>query len=277
MSEQAVRAARRRQAALLIAWGLIGGVSVLPYALALQADRLSKLTTPGGPSLVSLAFVGAMQTAILVFFAVLLGLAAARRTGLGAPVSWTISCGFGLAKIAPIVRRFAGRSLAVGVATGLVMVLLDLAVFLPNMPDLRAVNLKALREVAVWKGALACLYGGITEEILLRLLLMSGLALVLKRLWRTNAEPLPTALLWTANALAALLFAAGHLPAAKALMPLTPLLVVRTVVLNGLAGLGFGWLYMRRGLEAAMLGHFTCDVILHVLAPALALWAGLGR
>jgi hypothetical protein len=276
MSEQAVRAARRRQAALLIAWGLIGGVAVLPYALALQAEMLRKIVKPGGPSLMSLAMIGAVQTAVLVVFAVLLGLAAARRTGLGAPVSWTLSCGFGLEKIGPLVRRFAGHSLAVGAAAGLLLVLLDGLLFLPLMPELRALNDKALAEVALWKGALACLYGGITEELLLRLLLMSGIALLLKRLWRTEAEPLPAALLWTANALAALIFAAAHLPAAKALLPLTPLFIVRTVVMNGLAGLGFGWLYMRRGLEAAMLGHFSCDVILHVAAPAFLLWRGPG-
>jgi membrane protease YdiL (CAAX protease family) len=35
--------------------------------------------------------------------------------------------------------------------------------------------------------------------------------------------------------------------------------------LNGLAGLAFGYLYWTRGLESAMLAHFTADLVLHVL------------
>lgn len=274
-SEQAVRRARRRQASLLGLWGVLGGFSVLPYALALQADRLAAITQKGGPSLLSLAAIGAVQTTVLVVVAVLLGLAAARRAGLGAPLTWALSCGVPVHKVLGPWRRFLARPLALGLGLGLAAALLDGLVFMPAQPALRALGAKALRDVALWKGALACFYGGLTEEILLRLLVMSGVALLLKRLWRSEVSPLPAWLLWTANAAAALLFAAAHLPAAGALMPLTPLLLVRTFVLNAGPGLGFGWLYMRRGLEAAMLGHFACDVVLHVAAPAWLLWRGL--
>jgi membrane protease YdiL (CAAX protease family) len=32
-------------------------------------------------------------------------------------------------------------------------------------------------------------------------------------------------------------------------------------------GLAFGWLYVRRGLEAVILSHFIIDVIVHVVRP----------
>ena len=35
--------------------------------------------------------------------------------------------------------------------------------------------------------------------------------------------------------------------------------------LNGLVGLVCGWLFLRRGLEHAMLAHFAGDLVLHVL------------
>jgi membrane protease YdiL (CAAX protease family) len=41
--------------------------------------------------------------------------------------------------------------------------------------------------------------------------------------------------------------------------------VIRTVLLNSLAGVLFGWLYVRRGLEAGMLAHFAGDLVLHVI------------
>jgi hypothetical protein len=31
----------------------------------------------------------------------------------------------------------------------------------------------------------------------------------------------------------------------------------------------FGWLYWRRGLEAAIVAHFAADLVLHVAAPLL--------
>jgi membrane protease YdiL (CAAX protease family) len=51
------------------------------------------------------------------------------------------------------------------------------------------------------------------------------------------------------------LFAAGHLPAVAAQLDLTPAIVARTLVLNGVAGLLYGWLFWRRHLEAAMVAH----------------------
>ena len=47
-------------------------------------------------------------------------------------------------------------------------------------------------------------------------------------------------------------------------MPLTPLLVVRALVLNGVAGVAFGYLYWRQGLEAAMLGHISAHLVMQV-------------
>jgi membrane protease YdiL (CAAX protease family) len=37
------------------------------------------------------------------------------------------------------------------------------------------------------------------------------------------------------------------------------------------AGIVFGWLYWRRGLEMAMLGHFCADLVLHVATPLIGL------
>jgi len=70
---------------------------------------------------------------------------------------------------------------------------------------------------------------------------------------------------WAANLLAAILFGLGHLPATAALVPLSKIVVLRAVVLNGFAGIIFGYLYWKRGLESAMVAHFSCDLIVHVL------------
>ncbi len=58
-------------------------------------------------------------------------------------------------------------------------------------------------------------------------------------------------------------------PPTAAVLSLTPLVIMRTIMLNGLAGLAFGWLYWRRGLEAAMVSHGAVALILHVAVPAI--------
>jgi hypothetical protein len=46
--------------------------------------------------------------------------------------------------------------------------------------------------------------------------------------------------------------------------PLTPVLIVRALVLNGIAGVVLGYLYWKNGLEAAMLGHMSAHLVMQV-------------
>ena len=78
-------------------------------------------------------------------------------------------------------------------------------------------------------------------------------------------------MVWTAIVLAALLFGIAHLPAMAALVALTPLIVIRTVLLNALGGLLFGWLFWQRSLEVAMVAHAAFHVGLFVLNVAVML------
>ncbi len=64
-----------------------------------------------------------------------------------------------------------------------------------------------------------------------------------------------------------MVFGLGHLPATAALLPLTPRVVARAVVLNGVAAGPFGWLFRRDGIEAAMVAHFAAHILLHVIVP----------
>ena len=98
----------------------------------------------------------------------------------------------------------------------------------------------------------------------MRLFLMTLLAWLATGFGRRRAHP---AVFWGAIVIAALLFGVGHLPAAANLWSLDEMVVVRTLALNAIAGLAFGWLYWKRGIEMAMLAHFSADIVLHVLAP----------
>ena len=67
--------------------------------------------------------------------------------------------------------------------------------------------------------------------------------------------------------LAAIIFGLGHLPITASLTKITPLIIARAVLLNGIGGVVFGWLYWKKGLEAAMVAHFTADIFLLTVLP----------
>jgi hypothetical protein len=166
------------------------------------------------------------------------------------------------------LRAILPISIVLGVIASLLIVGLDVFVFQPALLNELGDKVNALSQSAqpaAWKGFLASFYGGIAEEIQLRLLVMSLLAWLGSFINKTT-EGKPTGVVfWSANILAAILFGLGHLPATANIIPLTPLVIIRAIVLNGLAGVAFGWLYWKRGLESAMISHFSADIVLHVL------------
>ena len=90
-------------------------------------------------------------------------------------------------------------------------------------------------DVTTWIASI--LYGGVTEEIMIRLFLMSGLALLGWKLFFRSEEQVPIKVLVIANILSALVFAAGHLPVtAQTFGTLTPLLLLRCFLLNAQPG-----------------------------------------
>ena len=107
----------------------------------------------------------------------------------------------------------------------------------------------------------AVIYGGVIEEVMLRLFLMSLIAFLLHKIFGRGREKPAVWMLVTANIISALLFAAGHLPTTYMLMGLSPMILVRCFLLNGTFGLLFGWLYRKYGLRYAMISHAGCHII----------------
>jgi hypothetical protein len=120
-----------------------------------------------------------------------------------------------------------------------------------------------------WTGLLASVGAGIQEEIWLRLGFMTFLVWLGTQIVRLT-PPAP-GVVWTANALAATLFGALHLPQVAVLIGLNVPIVAFTLLGNGAPGVVFGWLYWRRGLVAAMVSHVAADCVLKAVLPLLGL------
>jgi membrane protease YdiL (CAAX protease family) len=106
------------------------------------------------------------------------------------------------------------------------------------------------------------LYGGFTEELLLRWGLMTALAWLAWRFLQQRRGPVRAGLVWLAIAVSALIFAAGHLPAAFFLLGALDGPVVAFVMgVNTAFGLLFGYLFWRHGLESAMIAHALAHAV----------------
>lgn len=214
------------------------------------------------PLRLPLPLVALLQGTINFGIAAGVGLLLARKIGLGAPVveAW-------------LYGRAPGSKpglFTVSCLTGLALGLITFAVIRsPLGAALSALPVATEGGMALWKRLLACLYGGLCEEILMRLFLLSLLAWLLGKFLKAPSGLPSSGAFWIANLLVAVVFGAAHLPLAAQLTTLTPFLVTTVIALNGIVALGFGYLYWQRGLEAAIIAHFFTDFVLHVVGPVV--------
>jgi hypothetical protein len=231
--------------------GLVGVAGIVPVL----SQQLANLPANVPLSPAALAAATLAQTTVLVAGATALGAALAPRLGLRSHLAERT---IGGPPVLPALAAEAPLAAGIGLASAVAIVGLDLALR-PLMP------LAFLAVVQASAGGLSrlvsgLLYGGIAEELLMRWGVMSLLAWAGWRLGQRGVGRPAPAVLWLAILGAALLFGLGHLPAAGAIAPLTPAFVLRTVLLNSVAGIATGWLFWRHSLEAAMLAHMMVHV-----------------
>jgi len=236
---------------------LAGGMTVIPYLLTnpLMAPLLRSLPLPA--LVVSVLAQSAVFFAIFTFLGIWLG----EKVGLGVPFLQARLQGHPL----PGFVRTAWRSLGAGLAAGALLFAMDRYVFAIFIEPIT----QAQDQASWWARLLVCFYGGINEEICFRFALMT---LLVWLSWKIKATPdrRPTiAGFWIAIVASSVFFGLMHLPMTGDMVVITPLTVVRAVVLNSFIGIPCGWLFWKKGLEAAILFHFACDVALHVLLPLL--------
>jgi hypothetical protein len=257
----ALREIDRRAFAILFAGGLLGVLAILPMASELVRTLPVAQDRPPLPMPI-VAVLALAQNGLLLAVVIAAGMILAARVGLTMPLVQAWARG----NPAPPYAGVALRAIGLGAAAGVAMVAIETLLFVRHLPQ----PMLEYFEIPFWKRLLAgVVYGGITEELLMRLFLMSLVAWLLARRWRTP-EGRPThGAFWMAIVVVALLFGLGHLPTTALLAPLTPPLVLRALVLNGVAGVAFGYLYRRHGLEAAMLGHMAVHLVLQGPGTAL--------
>lgn len=225
--------------------GLVGGFFTGIYLLDSYPPEIQQQIVDQGITNAMLGLVTAVQSAGYGLVLGALGILLGKKTGL-----WKDE------------RHFEKKPLiltaVVSVIGGMALILPDLLFFGKHVQAI--MDSYAVKPTVPYMLA-AVLYGGVIEEVMLRLFMMSLIAFVLHKLFGKNREMPATGVLIAANVVAAILFAAGHLPATAMLMGITPMILIRCFLLNGGFGLLFGYLYRKYGLRYAMIAHGGCHVV----------------
>lgn len=243
----------------LSALGLLGVLSLVP-SLGTAIEQVRHLPEALPVSDAVLAAILLVQPTILLLAAVAIGVALAERVGL----------------VSILLRRCRGKAapeaaggwllaLLLAVVAGTIAAAADLV--LRGLSPGSFANIPHLDDAPLAGRAMALLYGGVTEELMIRFGLMTLLVWLGTLALRGRR---PRWLVRAAILLTALAFAAGHLPALMSLGHPDEVLVLRTLALNTGLGLVYGWLYASRSLEHAMLAHMATHAVFWTATPFLA-------
>jgi pimeloyl-ACP methyl ester carboxylesterase len=226
----------------LVLWiaGLVGVLAFLPVIAGLL-PRGSKQHLPVAVVLV----LAGGQNAVIVAGAAAAVVFLGRSVGLRSPVAeaW--------AERRPIARELP-RPVSAGLGAGLIGALFATFAAPDFVAYLRSVPLPA-----------RLLYGGIVEELVLRGGLMTLLAWGAHRLLQRRGDVLRLPTVALAILVSNAAFALGHLPMLTMNHVPSP---HRAVGVIFIVALPWGWLYYRRGFEAAVVAHAT----FHAAVAAIA-------
>ena len=203
------------------------------------------------------AVISLIQPTILLTVAVLAGCWLAERVGLHAPAAEALANGEGFVeKLKPQIVPGVVAGLLSGVAITFSWVVAK-PFFTDEFIDRAQEFNRFLPHITRF------LYGGFTEELLLRWGLMTVLVWAAWRLLQ-KGEGTPKAVYVVAAILvSALVFGIGHLPIASMLAGgLSLPLVVYVITGNSIFGIVAGVLYWKKGLEAAIIAHMFAHVVL---------------
>lgn len=237
---------------------LAGFAGVLSFLLVDLSALVATLPATDGTKLPSpwlLKFLSLIQPTLLLAVAVFVGVLLTPKVNLSAPASEAFARGDSfIAALKPQIIPGAIAGLI-----GAVVIVLSWALFRPFLPTEFVARAEAFNRLIPLPTRL--LYGGVTEELLLR---WGLLTLLVWAAWRVfqRRRPQPGAVCFVgAILISSIIFGVGHLPIAVAIGgPLTLPVVLYIITANSVFGLIAGYLYWRKGLEAAITAHMLAHV-----------------
>lgn len=205
----------------------------------------------------ALKLLSLIQPTLILAVAVLVGVTLAPKVGLRAPAAEALAAKreVGSALKSQLVPGIVG-----GVLGGVLIVLVSMLFKPVILPEILERIGRFGKFVPV---PTRLLYGGLTEELLLRWGFMTLLVWLAWRFLQKGRTTPTKATFVGAILISSLVFGLGHLPIAFMLIPEAGLAVVLFVIIaNSAFGLMAGYLYWKKGLESAMIAHMTAHLVM---------------
>lgn len=236
---------------LLFSFGFLGIISIIPFVSKLLETHSTQLAIP----VFLLVLLTVIQSSLMLVLMMFIGSIFSSKVGLHAPVIAAYAEG---QEPYSILKSQVIPAVIGGVLGGL-FVLGFMVVLVGYLPEdfIRAGE----KLNPPWYSKV--IYGGITEEILIRWGLMSFLTWCCYRLTQAKNSVIQSHNYLFAIVLSAFLFGVGHLPVAFALSSEVNLALVLYIIF-GNAGFGLiaGYLYWKRGLECAIGAHMIAHLVI---------------
>jgi membrane protease YdiL (CAAX protease family) len=226
--------------------GIVSTVPLIPQLLALQS-------TPLPLSVEMIQVISVAQSAVLLLLMIWLGSVFSKKVGLSSPVI------FALARSENAFKELKPQIIPalIGGVVGGVFIL----VFLGALTSYLPAEFLSAGEKLIPPWYTKMLYGGITEELLIRWGLMSFFVWAAYRLTQKNGSDIGSYNYIFAIIASALIFGLAHLPVTFALSPeVTATLVAYIILGNAAFGFIAGYLYWKYGLECAMGAHMIAHL-----------------
>lgn len=205
-------------------------------------------------------FLLVLNPTIYLILAVVLGAILARQVNLKAPVISGIL--EGKVKSEVFIQQLKW-GIPLGIVSGLILVLIEY-ITTPYLPES---FIEKASEITL-SPLTRFLYGGITEEVMVRWGIMSMFVFLLWKIFNRKNQTVKPVFYWMGIVCAALLFGAGHLPIAMSLAgdAINNTLIAYIVLANSIFGIIAGWLFWKHGLESAIIAHIFAHVVMLTFA-----------
>jgi len=233
---------------LLFALGMLGVLSLLTLDVSFPPEAAAILEAQFTDTQIQLLIM--LNPTILLIIAIVVGALLYDKMGLELPLIERLA---GIKKDTDHLSIFK-YGIPAGLLTGLLLSLIGF-VFTPLLPEAFLELGEKIKPTLLNR----FLYGGITEEILLRFGFMTFVVWGLSKLLRSQQAYV----YWLGIVVSAVVFALGHFPVAyQAVESPSAVLLLYLLLGNTVGGLIFGWLYWKKGLESAMLAHIFAHVVM---------------
>lgn len=244
---------------ILMALCTLGGVLVLSTQINSIPIEIS-----GKISKTQLMVISLIQVAIMAFVTSFIGLKLSRATNLNnGLLRYIYSEKEGMSKY-----KINSKSLIISIVAAFLlagaMILSEKFIWAPKIPEVGETT-HSFDLLYLLSGMI---YGGIFEEVMLRLFFMSLITLILYKLFARNKakNDIPLIIYWISIFIAAVVFGLGHLPATLVTFGnVNGFIIMRMLLMNGIGGVVFGYLYWKRGLEYSIIAHMFAHVFMQLV------------